>query len=99
MNEPRDVLVALLAALASVAALTAFNPPYAALASDAALTNPIGKVQEYVEASAPSFVVGEYWTTCMYSEQGQLAYDQVRGLLLNWTWTYCHASVIVAAQQ
>lgn len=33
--------------------------------------------QEYVEASAPSFVVGEYWTTCVYENQGQLAYNQV----------------------
>jgi hypothetical protein len=30
-----------------------------------------------VEAAAPSFVVGEFWSTCMYDDQGQLVYNQV----------------------
>ena len=33
--------------------------------------------QEYVKAAAPRFVVGEFWTTCMYDDQGQLVYNQV----------------------
>ena len=33
--------------------------------------------QEYVEAAAPSFVVGEFWSTCVYDDQGHLVYNQV----------------------
>ncbi len=34
-------------------------------------------MQEFVEAAQPKFVVGEFWSTCVYDDKGQLVYDQV----------------------